>query len=432
MQSTYPRVLVTALGALLLGGVGVAWAGGPPFLWTCETIGNTGSLDPLGAEFGARFEEPAINGSGDVVFHAKAKGIGRRLYLAPGGGAPSVLATQGEAAPGGGSYTRFGSSASGNAPLSINDAGDVGFFGDLDVGEAVFVKPSGLPIEAAAHENDPVPGGGIVDRFHAVSRVNAAGNVAFFAKVAGAANGIFLYDPTSDALSKQVAEGAPATDGRSICTIFRGLGLTDGDEVVFHAGTKLDCLNGAEPSKAGIYRTAGASIERVALVDDATPLAGTTYGKFFGSPEVNSGDDVLLRARTKGAHNVNGLFLYAGGATTLAVERLDTAPVSGGTLRGIATPGGVTDSGRVLFRSSMAGGTSSQGVFFFGGVDEYVVLKGDAVPLNLPPFGPGSIYRKLNPDTGASRSGEHVTFSARVRDTTTPRSSAGVFRCQGS
>jgi hypothetical protein len=38
----------------------------------------------------------------------------------------------------------------------------------------------------------------------------------------------------------------------------------------------------------------------------------------------------------------------------------------------------------------------------------------------------------LNPDTGASRSGEHVTFSARVRDTTTPRSSAGVFRCQGS
>lgn len=393
--------------------------------WTCSGIVRKGQADPAGAPFAGKFGKkrhggPAINGLGNVVFFATPHGGPRRLYFYPEIGAPTIVAEQGGAAPGGGSFTQF-------RQPSINDSNDIAFFGDLASGEGIFIQPGVGAMVAVARSGDVAPGGGNYDGFDGVSRINAAGDVAFLATVTGGPNGIFLY---SGGVVTSIARVGDATlDGREICDFIApavGLGAT---VIAFQTSTKVSCADALEVAAIGIYRSTGLGIDRVALQGDATPIGGTTYKNFYGDPDGNNADQVLFRASFDGTVAGTGVFLFdpVGPTTTTLAKTGDAAP-GGGALRTITEPN-LTDFGRAGFRANVKNSASHEGIFLFDGVDESVVLRTDPVPTNI--FVPGSRYAKIFEEIGVARDGAHVTYSASVHEASggTP---LGLFRCSGS
>ncbi len=407
-------------GAVLCASIGTAHA----LTFTCSTVVRRGTPDPAAGAFKSKYYQPDINGSGDVVFISKPQGPPKRLYLYPGAGAPSVLATVGDTAPGGGEFSNF-------TDPSINDDGDVAFRGDLVVGEAVLVRPSGGSLTVAARTSDASPSGGVFDVFPEVSDVNAAGDVAFLATVAGGSSGAFKYSVGGGTVTAIAVVGDATGDGRQFCA-FSSVDLGDTGRAVLHTTTQVDCNDTAESPRDGIYQEQpGPTFASVAQVGDATPIGGTTYGALLGVPEVNASSVVGFRGRTAGVVNVTGLFDFdpSGPTTTLLTKTGDAAPGTTGFLRTIAFSH-LTDAGRQAFRARISSGTARAGIFLVGSGSDIVVLDTSAVPTDL--FAAGARYRTIEEDFGVDRSGTHVTFSAKVRDTSQPHSKIGLFRCTGS
>lgn len=426
-MSSKRRVVEVALAAAL---VVFAFSPADALTWTCEAIVRKGSADPAGGTFAGKFGKkrhggPAINSSGDVVFFATPTGGPRRLYLYPNVGAPVIVASAGDAAPGGGSFTRF-------EHPSINDAGDIAFFGDLASGEGVFVDPAAGAMFKVAVTGDAAPGGGVFDTFDGVARINASGDVAFLATVNGGPAGVFVYDGGLMTITSIARVGDATLDGREICSFVApsvGLG---GSLTAFHVTTKVLCADPFEPELTGIYRDTGAGIGRVALEGDPTPIGGTTYNQFLGDPDLNETDQVLFRASVVGTVSSTGLFLFdAVGPTTITVVRTgDAAATVGGFLRTITEPN-LTNGAQAGFRANLGNTAAKEGIFLYDGVDEAVVTRLSPVPVGL--FLPGSVYQKIYEEIGVSRSGTWVTYSATVKG---PPGSGGakigLFRCEGT
>ncbi len=394
--------------------------------FTCEGVARKGGFDPAGATFTGQFGKsrhggPVINGAGDVVFFAKPKGGPRRLYRYPAAGGPSIIAEQGGAAPGGGSFTRF-------ERASLNDAGDVAFLGGYTGGQGVFIQPGAGSMLAVARLGDAAPGGGTYAGFDGVSRINAGGDVAFLAAVDGAPSGIFFYDGGTTLLVSVVRVGDATLDMREICDFIAPAVGLGGGALAFQASTKVSCADGSETPLIGIYATSGFGNVRIALTGDPTPIAGTTYATFYGDPDLNDGNQVLFRAKVAGAQQFTGLFLFDGGGptTTVLAKTGDAAP-GGGEFRTITEPN-LTDAGRAGFRANVKHGPDHEGVFLADGVDEAVVRGSDPVPSNI--FVPGSTYRKIFEEIGVDRGGTHVTYSANVKESFGTK--LGLFRCSGA
>ncbi len=390
--------------------------------FTCSTIATRNTPDPLGGAFKSKFEDPAINGSGDTVFISRPIGAKKRLYLYPGAGAASVIASVNDPAPGGGFFSNFDST-------SINNAGDLAFHGDLVVGEGVYVKPAAGSVSAVARTTGASPGGGFFSTFPMVSDIDAAGDVAFLATVQSGPNGVFFYNAGLTTVTTLALVGDSTGGGRQFCG-FSSVDIGDGGDAVLHTTTQVNCADLMETPVDGIYRKSGITYTSVAQDGDATPIGGTTYASFLGIPEVNGSVTVGFRARTAGTVNVTGLFnVTAGPTTTVLFATGDPAPNTTGYIRTIAFSH-LTDTNRQAFRGRIKAGASRDGIFIVGGGSDTVVIDTDPVPTDL--FGPGSAYRRVNEDFGIDRSGQHVTYSAKVRDTVAPKSKIGLFRCVGS
>ncbi len=396
------------------------------FAWTCSTVTYKNALDPAGDRFRNRFREPDVNAAGDVVFLSRT--AQRRLYSYPAAGSPEIVASEGGSATGDAIFTKF------RWP-SINDSGDLGFLGDLALGEGVFLRPAGGNLVAAALSGATAPPpGGIFQTFAWVSRVNASGDIAFSAVVSGGPSGIFFYDRSAATIQAIARVGDPTGDGRQLCelTTDTALDLGDSGNVAFHAFAKPTCSDGDQAARLGIWQRAGTSLTAIAEAGGTSPLAGTTYEAFFGPPLPNASGRVLFRGRLSGASRALGIFLFdpAGPSTTKLALGRDPEPASGGMLKTIAPPGGLTADNRALFRASLQRGTMRDGIFLSSDPPEPVVLGSGAAPTDV--FGPGSTYRRLHEQTAVDRSGTKATFSAKVRDTVRPRSKTALFRCSRS
>ncbi len=423
---THKRLALSVSALALLLGIA---APADALTFTCSTVARKGTLDPSNGEFGTRYDSPGINAAGDVVFFAHAKRAPRRLYLYPNAAAPSIIAGTGDGAPGGSAYKTF-------REPSINDAGDLAFHAKLAIGEGVFQRPAAGAVAKVAMTTDASPGGGVFEKFPAVSRVNAAGNVAFIGRVSSGADGVFLYDATLATVATVGLVGDLTLEGRQLCELIEvGLGATG--TVAIHAMTKVSCADPMEAEIRGIYRHSGLLFSKVLEEGDATPIGGTTYDNFIGAPDVNASDKVMVRARTTGVVGVVGIFLTdpVGPTTTTLAATGNFAP-GGGSLKSLA-PGGVTDGDRAGIGARIASGTAKTGIFLFGAGDEAVVRDGDLAPNDQ--FGPNSFYTKINPgnrktneEVGVDRSGTWLAYTARVYDTIGPPGKAGLFRCNGS
>jgi hypothetical protein len=418
------RSLTAAFAVVVLVLAGVPAASTATF--TCSTVARKGTLDPDNASLTNRFADPAVNGQGDVVFVGSTTSGGtRKLYLYPASSAASVVAAAGDAAPGGGTFRKF-------TTPSINDDSDLSFVAELVVGDALFVRESGGPVVNAARTGGaaPLPGGGSFESFYALSRINAAGDLAFVADVTGGPEGVFLYD-TSAATVLSVARAGDATgDGRVFCE-FLDVGLGDSGLVAFTATSKLDCADLSETARLALHHQSGASFVLDVQNDDPTPVVTTTYDGFF-DVYVNAADKIGFRAKAVGPlFDEMGVFLFdpMGSSTTALVVTGSPAPGTGGSLKTIPNVG-ITDADRTVFRGRVLHGSARHGIFFYDGGSDAAVLDTDPVPNDL--YGAGASYRQIEESAEADRSGTWITYTAKVRDTAAPRIKSGVFRCVGS
>lgn len=399
--------------------------------FTCDTVALDREADPSAAVFGKRFESVRINLQGDVVFIAHPKRGPRRLYLYPGAGAASVIASAGDSAPGGSTFKRF------RAP-SINDAGDVGFISDLQGGEGVYVRDGGGGIVKAAKDGDAAPGGDFFNQFLALSRINADGDLAFVAELDTGETGVFFYDGITTSVFAVARAGDATGDGRQFCE-FSEVGLGNG-AAAFETVVKTDCSM-PDPEVSGLWRTALLGFVAVAEEGGTAPN-GALYESFLGAPDLNAADKVLFRADTFGGVEIN-LFDPAGPSTTELVAAGDPAPdlnpvLDDGVFTTVAF-GSLTNGDRAAIGVRIRGGegfAARGGVFVYGGTPDKVVVDTDDPPA---PFAAGSEYGKIDPgaqrpqeEIGNDRSGTRVVFGATVRSAEQPRGRAGIFRCAGS
>ncbi len=424
------RIGVVALLALLgLGSAGSSLA----LTFSCETVVLDREADPVLAVFGKRFESVRINLAGDVVFIAHPKAGPRRLYLYPGAGAASVLASAGTNAPGGSVFKRF------RAP-SINDAADVGFISDLEKGEGAYVRDGGGGIVKAARDGDAAPGGGVFDQFRSASRINAGADLAFVAELDTGSTGVFLYDRTTTLVSAVARAGDVTGDGRQFCDFFEA-GLGAGGAVAFEAIVKPVCANALDPETRGLWEANGLGFVAIAEEGGTAP-GGAVYENFLDAPDVNATDKVIFRAETSSGVAIF-VFDPAGPSTIKLVAAGDATPdlnplTDDGTLRTVAF-GSLTDGDRAAIGVRIKGGEGlvpRTAIFEYGGTPDRVVLDTDSPPA---PFGSGSSYNKIGPgarraqeEIGNDRSGTQVVFPATVTSGSQPRGRAGVFRCTGS
>lgn len=419
--------LLGAAGSLLVASAATA------LTFTCSTVVRRDQPDPTGAVFKNRYDSPAINAQGDVAFAGYPKGAPRRVYVYPQAGSPILVAEKNGAAPGGGAFQRF-------RTVSINDAGEVAFHARLARGEGVFVGPPDN-LAKAAMTGDPSPGtgGGVFEKFPAQSRVNAAGDVAFTARVAGGSNGVFRYDAATGTVVTVALAGVSVVGGGQLCE-FLDVGLGASGAIAVRALTRTDCASALDSELMGLYLDRGTGFAKIARDGDNAPSPLTTFARFIGTPDVNVSDKVLFRSRTVGVGAATALFIHDPVASTTAevVETGDAAPGTGGSLRMIA-PAGLGDSDRAVAGGRMRGGVARTGIFLFevGGGGEKVVATSDKAPTDV--FGPNSIYLKINPGNrknnegiGADSSGTWVAYTAKVKDTLGKLNKTGVFRCHGS
>jgi hypothetical protein len=406
---------------LALAAVAVSTTPASALTYTCATVAREGFLDTVGSPFTRKFEEPAVNGSGTVVFKGRNKNGIRGLYLYRNPGADERIAFDGSAAPGGSTFKQFDSP-------SINDAGTIAFFGDLDVGQGVFRHAAGV-LSALVRSGDTSPSGGTFFEFHQVARINAGGDVAFIAEVTSGPDGVFLWDESAGQVVTVALEEAATTGGREVCG-FVDIELGDSGNAAFHATSRVDCTDTGEPLVHGIFRMSGAAIHHVALAGDPSPLGGgAVYNKFY-EVNVNAGDGIGFRAKstTVGGEQVY-LFDPAGPSTTLLVRTGDAAPgTATGTIKNIPH-GWLTDLDQSAFRGKVKGDTVKHGIFLFDGVTEAVVLNTTPVPDDS--WGMPATYRNIDEAIGVSRSSTQVAFSAKVKDNTATPSGTGLFLCTG-
>jgi hypothetical protein len=248
---------------------------------------------PFPGKFGKkRHGGPAINSFGDVVFFATPKGGPRRLYLYPNVGAPSIVAEQGGAAPGGGTFSQF-------RQPSINDAGDIGFFGDLVSGEGVFIDPAAGAMFAVALSGGAAPSGGVYETFDGVSRINAAATSPSSPRERRSERHLRLRRRHDDDVGGGARRRRRARRPRDLLVRRSPRSGSARPPPPSKSSPSSRAPTRSKPADRRVSHD-GLGIARVALAGDPTPVGGTTYSGFLGDPDLNATDQVLFRATIDG------------------------------------------------------------------------------------------------------------------------------------
>jgi len=385
--------------------------------YTCDVVARRGDLDPGGLAFSNRFEEPlGVNAAGTVAFVARAGIAKQTIYRYPNGGPNSVVARVGDPAPGGSAFGRFVAGSRGS--VSINTAGNIGFYADVTLpGNGVFVDVGGT-LEKAAQKTDPTPNGGFFLTIPSVSNLNDANEIAFVATVNVAPNGVFLYDADTNALTTVADTSNTDTAARAFCS-FGQVGLSNAGLAFTAEVANPNC---ATPLPGVFVRVLGTFVP-VAVAGDAAPIGGTTYLSFSRAPEVGAAA-VTFAARVTGAtYTGDGIFSSAGPSKVVASG--DSAPEVGGAIKKLGDQHRQDGNGDVIARLFLRQSTSREGIFRYDATPEAVIAKIDVPPA---PFGAGSQYSKIGPPAAAG-TGTTVAFNAKMKDTIKPGSKAGVLRC---
>jgi hypothetical protein len=260
-----------------------------------------------------------------------------------------ALARTGDAAPGGGTFDRFGQEA---LPIlaPVNARGDVVFFASLSRGasdEGIFLQRAGR-IVVVAREGDRVAGVGRLSGFgkHPTPALNDAGTVAFAAAVAGgrAVEGIFTW--SAGRLRAIASTGTPAPGMTS--SVLAGVDapvINGRGDVVFLASIR----RGRESIEA-ILASSGGVLRKVVAQGDPAPAGGVFAA--FGPPALNARGSVAFAAVVEGKAVPGGVFVATGDRIQMVVGAGEETPI-GGIFAKFSERIGLNDGGVVAFHGML-------------------------------------------------------------------------------
>src|SRR5437867_9883420 len=283
----------------------------------------------------------------------------------------------GQPAPGGGVFERFSIEV---LPVvaPVNSHGHVAFFATILRGRTSegYFRATGRRIDTIAAQGDAAPGGGTFSGFgrHPIPALNEAGDVAFEAAVSGGktVEGIFA---TTGRRLRAVAVVGGAAPGIASGT-FANLdapALNDRGDVAFLATVR----RGRETVEA-IYLSSGATLSKIVAQGDPAPAGGAFAG--FGVPALNAAGAVAFAAVVEGRAVPGGVFVASAGRIRMLVGAGDETPI-GGIFAKFSERVALNGAGAVAFTAALKEAPIAQAVFVVeGGRPRKVVAIGDAAP----------------------------------------------------
>jgi hypothetical protein len=239
---------INNLGQVAFAGSTIGGAGEGLYLYSqgqVTVLVDDFAPGPSGASLGT-FSSPSLNDNGDVAFFDQPFPLPNAILFLSGGNL-SVIAQDGEVAPGGGNFSLPFPDPSFGPFLNVQ--GQIVFSADLSTGgEAVYLYSQGALVRIAG-PGDPTPDGTVFTSASS-ARVNGAGEIVF----AGTTNigdaGVYAY--SNGAIVTVAHSGTPIGSGMTLVAAFlpglNGLGqisftgaLANGASVVLVAS----------PSKTG-------------------------------------------------------------------------------------------------------------------------------------------------------------------------------------
>ena len=329
-----------------------------------------------------------------------------------------AVARTGDAAPGGGTFDRFGQEA---LPIvaPVNARGDVAFFASLSHGasdEGIFLQRAGR-IVTVAREGDRVPGVGRLSGFgkHPTPALNDSGVVAFAAAVVGgrAVEGIFIW--SAGRLRAVATTGAPAPGIPS--GVVAGVdtpAINASGEVVF-----LATIRRGRESIEAILAGRGGTLRKIVAQGDAAPAGGVFAG--FGPPAFNARGSVAFAAVVEGKSVPGGIFVAAGDRVQMLVGAGQDSPI-GGIFAKFSERIALDDIGLIAFHGMLKFAPVEAAIFAVeGGRPRPVSRLGDPAP------GGGTISQfGLWPAVGA---GGVIAFAASIESGPAP---VAILLAEGS
>jgi hypothetical protein len=306
--------------------------------------------------------------------------------LAPGAGGVAhadpahvlrAIARTGDAAPGGGTFDRFGQET---LPIvaPVNGRGDVAFFASLSRGgadEGIFLNRAGR-IMTVAREGDRVAGVGRLSGFgkHPTPALSDAGAVAFAAAVAGgrAVEGIFTW--SAGRLRAVTTTGTPAPGIPSgVVASVDTPAINASGEVVF-----LATIRRGRESIEAILASRGGVLRKVVAQGDPAPAGGLFAG--FGPPAVNARGSVAFAAVVEGKAVPGGIFVASGDRIQMVVGAGEDTPI-GGIFAKFSERIALNDRGLIAFHGMLKFAPVEAAIFAIeDGRTRAVARLGDAAP----------------------------------------------------
>jgi hypothetical protein len=286
------------------------------------------------------------------------------------------VARTGEAAPGGGSFDRFGQET---LPIvaPVNARGEVAFFATLTRGgadEGIFLRRGGRLV-TVAREGDRVAGVGRLSGFgkQPTPALNDAGTVAFAAAVTGgrAVEGIFAWSGGRVRAVATTGGAAPDMPSGVLASVDAPAINARGD-VVFLAAVR----RGRESVEA-IVTSAGGALRKVVARGDPAPAGGTFAA--FGPPAINARGAVAFAAVVEGKAVPGGIFIASGGRIQMVVGAGEETPI-GGIFAKFSERIGLNDGGVIVFH----------GMLKFAPVEAAIFAVADGRPRAVARLGEGA------------------------------------------
>jgi len=261
---------------------------------------------------------PSINNAGQVVFSSSTSGgSGSGLYEGTASSV-SALGLQGQANPGGGTFSGF--TFSNQNIWAVNDSGKVIFIGG---GELDLASPSG--IVNIAQSGASAPGGGTFTVIQAPA-FNNSGNSAFGANISGGTNfGMFIG--TSSGITKVAVTGGSAPGGGTFSDFTSAVtppAINSSGQIAFIAST-----TGASSPGKGLYLASISSVSSIALAGTSAP-GGGVFATFNLPSLNNSGNAAFVASTTGGA----GTGIFVSTSTGLKNVALQGGNAPGGGIFG--------------------------------------------------------------------------------------------------
>ena len=286
------------------------------------------------------------------------------------------VAVTGQAAPGGGTLERFSVEA---LPVvaPVNSRGQIAFFATILRGRASegFFLSTGPRIAKIAAEGDAAPGGGTFSGFgrHPVPALNETGDVAFAAAVSGGktVEGIFMVRLNRFRAVAVAGSAAPGIASGTFANL-DAPALNNRGDVAF-----LATIRRGRESVEAIYLASGGKLSKIVAQGDAAPAGGTFAG--FGVPALNNVGRVAFAAVVEGRTVPGGVFVADCAGIRMLVGAGEESPI-GGIFAKFSERVALNDSGAVAFTAVLKDAAAAQAIFVVeGGRPRKVVALGDGV-----------------------------------------------------